>query len=98
MDSRESADPHPWVVHFSKDVTLEHGTLETGDFALAALPDATVRSPLRMCNEPRLTRRFELTTENRSESRNLLMITESFKQQLSFLNPYETLRARSYYP
>ena len=42
MDSRESADPHPWVEHFSQDVTIERGTLETGDFALAALPDAAV--------------------------------------------------------
>ena len=42
MDSRESADPHPWVAHFSEDVKIERGTLETGDFALAALPDAAV--------------------------------------------------------
>ena len=42
MDSRESADPHPWLPFFSSDVTIERGTLETGDFALAALPDAAV--------------------------------------------------------
>ena len=42
MDSRESADPHPWLPFFSADVTVERGTLETGDFALAALPDAAV--------------------------------------------------------
>ncbi len=42
MDSRESADPHPWAAHFSEDVRIERGTLETGDFALAALPDAAV--------------------------------------------------------
>lgn len=42
MDSRESADPHPWLAHFSGDVRIERGTLETGDFALAALPDAAV--------------------------------------------------------
>ena len=40
MDSRESADPHPWLPFFSSDVVIERGTLETGDFALAALPDA----------------------------------------------------------
>ena len=42
MDSRESADPHPWIAYFSEDVNIERGTLETGDFALAALPDAAV--------------------------------------------------------
>lgn len=42
MDSRESADPHPWVEHFSADVRITRGALETGDFALAALPDAAV--------------------------------------------------------
>jgi ERCC4-type nuclease len=42
MDSRESADPHPWLPHFSADVKIERGTLETGDFALAALPDSGV--------------------------------------------------------
>ena len=42
MDSRESADPHPWLEHFSEDVRIERGALETGDFALAALPDAAV--------------------------------------------------------
>ena len=42
MDTRESADPHPWLEHFSEDVKIERGTLETGDFALAALPDAAV--------------------------------------------------------
>ena len=42
IDSRESADPHPWIPFFSEDVRIERGTLETGDFALAALPDAAV--------------------------------------------------------
>ncbi len=42
MDSRESADPHPWVAHFSEDVRIERGALDVGDFALAALPDAGV--------------------------------------------------------
>jgi ERCC4-type nuclease len=42
MDNRESADPHPWLPYFSADVKIERGTLETGDFALAALPDSGV--------------------------------------------------------
>jgi DNA excision repair protein ERCC-4 len=42
MDSRESADPHSWVPYFSADVQIVRGTLDVGDFALAALPDAAV--------------------------------------------------------
>ena len=42
IDTRESIDPHPWAVHFSSDVKIERGMLETGDFALAALPDGVV--------------------------------------------------------
>ena len=42
IDTRESADPHPWVEHFSPDVVITRGALDTGDFALAALPDAAV--------------------------------------------------------
>ncbi len=42
IDSRESADPHPWVAHFSEDVKVERGMLDVGDFALSALPDAAV--------------------------------------------------------
>jgi DNA excision repair protein ERCC-4 len=41
LDTREP-DPHPWAAHFSPDVRVEWGTLETGDLALAALPDAAV--------------------------------------------------------
>ncbi len=42
IDSRESIDPHPWTAYFSEDVKIERGALETGDFALAALPDSAV--------------------------------------------------------
>ena len=41
VDTREPW-PHPWAAHFSAAVQLEKGTLETGDFALAALPDGVV--------------------------------------------------------
>lgn len=40
-DNREPKE-HGWFAHFSADVKIERGTLETGDFALAALPDAAV--------------------------------------------------------
>lgn len=42
IDTRESLNPHPWVGYFSADVKIERRALETGDFALAALPDAGV--------------------------------------------------------
>ena len=41
VDTREPW-PHPWATHFSAAVQLEKGTLETGDFAMAALPDGVV--------------------------------------------------------
>lgn len=41
IDSREPW-PHPFAAHFSNAVRLERGALETGDLALAALPDAAV--------------------------------------------------------
>ena len=41
IDSREPW-PHPWAAHFSPDVRLERAGLETGDVALAALPDGVV--------------------------------------------------------
>ncbi len=41
VDNREPKE-HGWFSHFSVDVKIEWGTLETGDFALAALPDAAV--------------------------------------------------------
>jgi ERCC4-type nuclease len=41
VDSREPW-PHPWAVYFSDAIKLERGALETGDFALAALPDGAV--------------------------------------------------------
>ena len=41
VDNREPKE-HGWFAHFSADVKIEWGTLETGDFALAALPDAAV--------------------------------------------------------
>ena len=42
IDSRESLDPHPWATYFSADVEIVRGTLETGDFALAALTEGVV--------------------------------------------------------
>ena len=41
VDNREPKE-HGWFAHFSANVKVEWGTLETGDFALAALPDAAV--------------------------------------------------------
>ncbi len=41
IDTREPW-PHPWAPHFPADVRLVRGTLETGDIALAALPDGAV--------------------------------------------------------
>jgi ERCC4-type nuclease len=34
--------PHPWAAFLPEHVRLERATLETGDFALAGLPDAAV--------------------------------------------------------
>ena len=34
--------PHPWAAHWPADVQVSQGTLETGDVALAALPDGAV--------------------------------------------------------
>ena len=41
IDSREPW-PHPWSAFWSADVRVVRGTLETGDLALAALPDGAV--------------------------------------------------------
>ena len=41
IDTREPW-PHPWVTFLPADVHLVRGTLETGDVALAALPDGAV--------------------------------------------------------
>lgn len=41
IDTREPW-PHPYAPYFSDNITVERGTLETGDIALAALPDAAV--------------------------------------------------------
>ena len=41
IDTREPW-PHPWALYFPADVRLIRGTLETGDLALAALPDGAV--------------------------------------------------------
>jgi ERCC4-type nuclease len=41
-DTREPADPHPWSPYLPEGWRMVRGTLETGDFALAALPEATV--------------------------------------------------------
>jgi DNA excision repair protein ERCC-4 len=41
VDTREPW-PHPWQPYFSDSVELERGTLETGDLALAKLPDGAV--------------------------------------------------------
>jgi ERCC4-type nuclease len=40
-DSREPW-PHPWAKWLPSHVELERATLDTGDFALAGLPDAAV--------------------------------------------------------
>lgn len=41
IDTREPW-PHPWAGYFPADVRLVRGTLETGDVALAALPEGAV--------------------------------------------------------
>jgi DNA excision repair protein ERCC-4 len=41
IDSREPW-PHPWIAHFSSAVSVGRGTLQTGDVALAALPEGAV--------------------------------------------------------
>ena len=41
VDTREPW-PHPWTAFWPSEVQVERGTLETGDLALAALPDAAV--------------------------------------------------------
>ena len=41
IDTREPW-PHPWAASWPADVRVMRGTLETGDVALAALPDAGV--------------------------------------------------------
>ena len=41
VDTREPW-PHPWAAFFSPDVRLVRGTMDTGDMALAALPEGAV--------------------------------------------------------
>ena len=41
LDTREP-DPHPWAPFLPQGARLVRGTLETGDLALAALPDGAV--------------------------------------------------------
>ena len=41
VDTREP-EPHPWERYLPEGWRFERGTLETGDFALAALPDGAV--------------------------------------------------------
>ena len=41
IDTREPW-PHPWAAFWPADVRVVRGTLETGDVALAALPDGAV--------------------------------------------------------
>jgi ERCC4-type nuclease len=41
LDTREP-DPHPWERYLPPGWSLSRGTLETGDIALAALPDGAV--------------------------------------------------------
>lgn len=41
IDTREPS-PHPWMPYWSADLRLVRGTLDTGDVALAALPDGAV--------------------------------------------------------
>jgi ERCC4-type nuclease len=41
FDTREP-DPHPWVAHLPEGWSIEIGTLETGDIALARLPEGVV--------------------------------------------------------
>lgn len=40
-DTREQL-PHPWEKHLPAQVTLERGTLETGDFCLKGLEDGAI--------------------------------------------------------
>ena len=41
VDTREPW-PHPWAAHFSANLELERGCLETGDLCIAALRDGAV--------------------------------------------------------
>jgi len=41
FDTREP-DPHPWAAHLPEGWRIEHGTLETGDIALARIPEGVV--------------------------------------------------------
>jgi ERCC4-type nuclease len=41
FDTREP-DPHPWSAHLPEGWRIEHGTLETGDHALARIPEGVV--------------------------------------------------------
>ena len=41
FDTREP-DPHPWAEHLPEGWRIEHGTLETGDIALARIPEGVV--------------------------------------------------------
>ena len=41
-DTREPADPHPWSPYLPEGWRMVRGTLETGDFSLAALPEGVV--------------------------------------------------------
>ncbi len=42
IDTREPHDPHPWSPHLPAGWKLERGTLETGDLAVARLPEGVV--------------------------------------------------------
>ena len=42
VDTREPGPVHPWQRWLPSHVSLERGCLDTGDFALAGLPDAAV--------------------------------------------------------
>jgi ERCC4-type nuclease len=41
IDSREP-EPHPWLPHLPVDWKIERARLETGDLALAAMPEAAM--------------------------------------------------------
>ena len=41
FDTREP-DPHPWAAHLPEGWRIEHGALETGDIALARIPEGVV--------------------------------------------------------
>jgi ERCC4-type nuclease len=41
LDTREP-DPHPWARHLPEGWKIQRGTLETGDIALARLPEGVV--------------------------------------------------------